>query len=61
MDTVTVNAAALRAVLAALKGPGHAIRELQATRNIDELTGHENPINTLIREFNEQANKETGK
>lgn len=58
MKTVTVNANALRSVLAALIGPGHLIRELQATRSIDALTGTENPINQLVREFNEQVDKE---
>ena len=58
MKTVTVNANALRSVLIALIGPGHLIRELQATRSIDALTGTENPINQLVREFNEQVEKE---
>lgn len=49
MDKVTVNANALRQVLQALIGPGHLIRELQITRN---LPGSENPIDTLVREYN---------
>jgi hypothetical protein len=32
METITVNALALRQLLVALSGPGHYIRELQATR-----------------------------
>jgi hypothetical protein len=54
-NTTTVSADALRTVLSALCGPGHLIRELQATRGIDALTGSENPINQLVREANEQA------
>ncbi len=46
---ITVTAKALHQVLGALVGPGHYIRELQATRN---LPGVENPINTLIGEYN---------
>ena len=49
MDKVTVSADALRQVLEALNGPGHHIRELQATRN---LPGTTNPINTLTEEYN---------
>ena len=36
---ISVTAEALREVLVALNGPGHLIRELQATRNIDDLLG----------------------
>ena len=46
---VSVSAKALHQVLGALTGPPHYIRELQATRN---LPGVENPINTLIDEYN---------
>jgi hypothetical protein len=54
---VSVNAEALRRVLIALTGPGHLIRELQFTRDKPPiLTG--NPIDTLIREFNEAAAKD---
>lgn len=52
MNTVSVSADALRQVLAALTGPGHLIRELQATISISELTGRPNPIKVLINEFN---------
>lgn len=58
MDTVTVNAKALREVLLALVGPAHHIRELQATRG---LPGYENPIDTLIREFNEAVDAHNAK
>ena len=51
MKTVTVNADALRQVLEALNGPGHLIRELQYTRG--PLVGHDNPINILVKEFNQ--------
>ena len=49
MEQVTVNAKALKEVLEALNGPGHYIRELQATRS---LPGNDNPINILIEEYN---------
>ena len=47
----TVDAEALGEVLRALKGPGHLIRELQVTRG--KLFN--NPIDTLIEQYNEQA------
>lgn len=49
-EKITVSADALQAVLKALVGPGHLVRELQATRG--PLTGELNPINILIDEFN---------
>lgn len=52
--TVTVDAAALREVLVALTGPGHLIRELQATMSLHEL-GHPNAIRTLVDQFNEHC------
>lgn len=51
--TVSVSAEALRQVLVALTGSAYRIRELQATRNIAGLTGDENPIDTLIKEYNQ--------
>lgn len=58
---VEVDGEALRQVLQALNGPGHHIRELQATRDKPPLfTG--NPIDTLIMEYNvavEAQGKET--
>lgn len=56
METVTVNAAALREVLMALVGPAHLIRELQVTRHLPES----NPIDTLIKEYNAAAEAEQG-
>lgn len=55
MKTITVNADALRQVLQALVGPGHLIRELQATRG--PIVGKDNPINLLIEEYNAAAEK----
>lgn len=49
---VFVSAEPLRQVLQALIGGGHLIRELQMTRGIP---GDENPIDQLVREYNEQA------
>lgn len=51
---VSVDAKALYQVLQALNGPDHYICELQAIRSLPTLPGErENPINQLIREFNE--------
>ena len=52
MEFVTVNAKALRAVLEALNGGGHLIRELQTTRDRPPIHIG-NPIDTLIAEYNE--------
>lgn len=49
MDTVTVNAEALRRLLVALSGPPHYIRELQVTR--DPPFGKDNPINILGQNY----------
>lgn len=48
---VTVSGSALRAVLVALNGPGHYIRELQVTRG----PLFDNPIDTLLTQYNEQV------
>lgn len=49
MESLVVDSKALKQVLSALNGPAHHIRELQATRN---LPGDDNPINTLINQYN---------
>jgi hypothetical protein len=54
---ISVTAEALREVLVALNGPGHLIRELQATRNIGDLLGKKNPIDLLLEEFNSEVNR----
>ena len=54
METVTVNADALRQILQALNGPPHYIREIQAIRN---LPGHDCPITRLTEEYNEAVRK----
>lgn len=51
---ITVDGKALRQVLEALIGPGHFIRELQALRSPEELFP-DNPINVLIKEYNQQV------
>jgi hypothetical protein len=48
---VSVDAKALRQLLEAVTGPGHHIRELQATRSLHAL-GYPNPIDTLLDSFN---------
>lgn len=60
METVTVNATALRRVLIALVGPPHYVRELQATMGPLPLIGQDNPINILLSEYNAalQAHRE---
>lgn len=50
---IEVSVAALFQVLEALNGPPHLIRELQATRG----PMFDNPIDTLIKEYNEVADK----
>ena len=55
VPTVTVAAEPLRQVLQALIGPGHLIRELQATRSLHALT-YDNPIELLIEQFNDSVN-----
>lgn len=47
MDTVTVDREALRAVLTAVTGEPHYIRELQATMSLPD-----SPVMKLIRDFN---------
>lgn len=47
---IQVDADALRALLQALNGPGHLIRELQVTRG--PLFAKENPIEILIANYN---------
>jgi hypothetical protein len=49
METITVNAKALKEVLQALNGTAHHIRELQAIRN---LPGYDCPIKKLTDEYN---------
>lgn len=65
METVTVNAKALRRLLSALIGPPHYIHELQATRDNGMGLFDDNPIDILCKEyiaavdaFNEQHKKE---
>lgn len=49
-ERIEVDAAALRAVLVALNGQGHQIRELQVLRGSLFL---DSPIDKLTAEFNE--------
>ena len=58
METVTVNAEALRKVLNALIGPPHYIRELQATRDNPPLFMG-NPIDQLIDDYNSAVEEVT--
>jgi hypothetical protein len=50
-DLISVDKRALRQLLEAVTGPGHHIRELQATRSLHAL-GYPNPIDTLIDSYN---------
>ena len=68
METVTVNAKALRRLLSTLMGPPHYIRELQATRDNGIGLFDDNPIDILCKEyiaavdaFHEQYEKENKK
>jgi hypothetical protein len=47
---IEVDAAALKRVLAALAGPPHLIREIQATRHLPALGIH-NPFAVLLAEY----------
>lgn len=58
METITVNAKALRSLLNAVTGNPYEVRELQATRN--PLVDPENPINVLVGEFNAAVDKFNG-
>lgn len=55
---VSVSADALYRILQALTGPGHYIRELQATRSLHTL-GHPNPIDILIEDYNAEVKRLT--
>ena len=59
MDKVTVSAEPLAAILKALIGPDHFIRELQSNRRLHKtgILEGKDPIDQLIKEFNEQINK----
>lgn len=48
-NVIAVDATALRQLLSALNGHSYEVRELQVTRN---LPGFDNPIDTLIDQFN---------
>lgn len=48
METVTVNAKALKQLLEAVNGPGHLIKELQVLAKFSD-----SPITVLIDEFND--------
>lgn len=54
METVTVNANALRQILEALSGPPHHMRELLV---ISDLPGHDCPIKRLVNEYNDAVEK----
>lgn len=60
MSKITISAEPLRQILQALLGPGHHIRELQATRSLHAL-GHPNPIDTLVEEYNAFVEEERKK
>lgn len=51
---ISVDVTALAQVLQALTGPGHLIRELQATRSLHKM-GHPNPIETLLEQVDAWA------
>jgi hypothetical protein len=60
---IEVPVEAFYEVLQALNGPGHLIRELQATQSLDKVglsMGRPNPINVLIDTWNAYVEKETG-
>lgn len=54
---VCVDGQALYRLLVALNGPGHRVRELQATRN---LPGEANPINVLTNQLERHLQQNKG-
>jgi hypothetical protein len=60
---IEVDAEALYEVLNALNGPGHLVRELQATQGLEKVglnIGRRNPINVLIDQWNAYAEQTLG-
>ena len=56
-DKVLVDAYALGLLLHALVGASYKVRELQATRGLPPLPGHDpNPIDTLVEQYNAAIN-----
>lgn len=55
---ITVDANALKQVLQALNGPPHYIRELQATRDNGTGLFKDNPIDVLIKQYNEWVERQ---
>lgn len=53
--TVNVDAEALRRILQALLNGGVEIRELMAIRNLPGEMGKNNPINVLVKNYNDWA------
>lgn len=54
-QTVNVDAEALRRILQALLNGGVEIRELMAIRNLPGEMGKNNPINVLVKNYNDWA------
>lgn len=54
-NTVNVDAQALRRILQALLNGGVEIRELMATRQLPGEMGKSNPINILVKNYNDWA------
>lgn len=50
-NVVSVDMKALHTVLRAVTGPGHHIRELQATRSISQLVGEDHPFDVLTGQY----------
>jgi len=56
METVTVNAAALRQLLEAVMGPAHLIRELRVIQELHQKKlSPPDPITILVEEYNAAA------
>ena len=56
-EKVLVDAYALGLLLHALAGASYEVRELQATRGLPLLPGHDpNPIDTLVEQYNAAVN-----
>lgn len=58
---IKVSESALQQLLSALCGPPHLVHELIATMDLPLGMSDDNPINILIKQFNEQHGGKNGK
>jgi hypothetical protein len=63
METVTVNAKALRSLLEAALGPSHLMGELRVCYDLSAkgLTENDDPISVLVEEYNKAVEAHNAK